>query len=69
MDLSHTGNVFLFGHIYYIDTGIKFWIIHPLLALLLGMLVWKTKSISHTMMLHSSINTFTDYLKFIPLFK
>jgi len=61
--------LFWFGHIYYIDTGVNFWIIHPLMALLLGMLVWKTKSITHTMMLHSCINTFADYLRFISLFK
>lgn len=61
--------LFWFGHIYYIDTGINFWIVHPLAALLLGMLVWKTKSITYTMIFHSCINTFSDYLRFIPLFK
>lgn len=61
--------LFWLGHIYYIDTGLNFWIIHPAVAIILGLLVWKTKSITHTMVLHSSINTLTDYLRFIPLFK
>lgn len=60
--------LFWFGHIYYIDTGINFWLIHPLLAMLLGLLVWKTKSITHTMVFHASVNTFADYLRFTPLF-
>jgi membrane protease YdiL (CAAX protease family) len=60
--------LFWVGHIYYIGTGINFWIIHPLLALLLGLIVWKSKSITHSMVVHSSINTFADYLRLIRLF-
>jgi len=58
--------LFWVGHIYYFNTGINFWIIHPLLAILLGLIVWKTKSITYSMILHSSVNTFTDYLRFTP---
>lgn len=60
--------LFWAGHIYYIGTGINFWIVHPLVALLLGLIVWKSKSITHSIVVHSSINTFADYLRFIRLF-
>lgn len=58
--------LFWVGHIYYIGTGINFWIIHPLLALLFGIVVWKFKSISHSMIFHTCVNTFTDYLRHVP---
>jgi membrane protease YdiL (CAAX protease family) len=58
--------LFWAGHIYYIGTDINFWIVHPLSAILLGLIVWKSKSITHSMVVHSSINTFTDYLRHIP---
>jgi membrane protease YdiL (CAAX protease family) len=57
--------LFWIGHIYYIGTGINFWVVHPLAALLLGLIVWKTKSVTHSMAVHSSINTFADYLRFV----
>ena len=60
--------LFWIGHIYYIGTGINFWLIHPLVALTLGLLVWKTKSITHTMVLHTCINAITDYLRVVPFF-
>jgi membrane protease YdiL (CAAX protease family) len=58
--------LFWAGHIYYIGTGVNFWIVHPLAALVLGLIVWKSKSITHSMVLHSSMNTFMDYLRFVP---
>ena len=58
--------LFWVGHIYYAGTGINFWIIHPLVALLLGIVVWKAKSISHSMALHACVNTFADYLRHLP---
>ncbi|MDL2234925.1 CPBP family intramembrane metalloprotease [Christensenellaceae bacterium OttesenSCG-928-L17] len=58
--------LFWLGHIYYIGTGINFWIVHPFTALLLGIVVWKTKSTAHSMTLHASINTFADYLRHVP---
>ena len=58
--------LFWAGHIYYIGTGINFWIVHPLFAIFIGLLVWKTRSITHTMIFHSCVNTFVDYLRFIP---
>lgn len=57
--------IFWMGHIYYVETGINFWIIHPLLAFLLGVVVWKMKSISYSMILHSSVNAFGDILRYI----
>jgi membrane protease YdiL (CAAX protease family) len=57
------GILFWLGHIYYFGTGVNFWVIHPFLAILLGLLVWKTKSITHSMIFHSSVNTFTAYLR------
>jgi membrane protease YdiL (CAAX protease family) len=60
--------LFWIGHIYYIGTGVNFWIVHPLLALLLGLIVWKSKSITHSMVVHSCLNTFSDYLRLIRLF-
>jgi membrane protease YdiL (CAAX protease family) len=61
--------LFWVGHIYYIGTGINFWVVQPLGALLLGLIVWKSKSITHSMIVHSSINTFADYLRYIPFLR
>jgi membrane protease YdiL (CAAX protease family) len=60
--------LFWIGHIYYIGTGINFWVVQPLAALLLGLVVLKSKSVTHSMVVHSSVNTFSDYLRFIRLF-
>jgi membrane protease YdiL (CAAX protease family) len=57
--------LFWIGHIYYIGTGINFWVVHPLAALLLGLIVWKSRSVTHSMIVHSSVNAFADYLRFV----
>lgn len=58
--------LFWAGHLYYIGSGVNFWIVHPLTSLALGLLVWRTRSITGTMALHASINTFADYLRHVP---
>lgn len=58
---------FWMGHIYYIGTGINFWLIHPIAALLFSVVAMKTKSVSYPMILHSCINAFTEVLRLVRL--
>ena len=51
------GGIFWFSHIYYINTGLNFWIIHPILAIMLGVIAYKTKSITNSMAFHGVCNT------------
>lgn len=51
------GGIFWFGHIYYINTGLNFWIIHPILAIMLGVIAYKTKSITNSMVFHGMVNS------------
>lgn len=50
--------LFSIGHIYYFrDAPISFWLIVPSGALVLGLLVWRTRSISATMAAHAAVNS------------
>lgn len=57
--------LFWFGHVYYINTGINFWIVHPIGALLIGIVAMKTKSISYAMLFHTCLNGFGQALQLI----
>ena len=49
--------LFVLGHIYYINTApISIWIIVPLGAIVLGGLVWRTKSLSSSLAAHATVN-------------
>lgn len=48
---------FWFAHIYYINTGLNFWIIHPIGAVMLGVVSFKSKTITNSMIFHSLINS------------
>lgn len=51
------GGIFWFGHLYYINTGLNFWIIHPIMAIMLGIIAYKAKSITNSMVFHGICNT------------
>lgn len=38
------GGIFWFAHIYYANTGINFWILHPVISIMLGILAYKGKA-------------------------
>lgn len=49
--------LFTFGHLYYVNEyPISFWIIIPVCALVLGGLVWRSKTISSSIAAHGIIN-------------
>ena len=49
--------LFMLGHIYYINTyPISFWLIVPTAALVLGALVWRSKTISSSLAAHATMN-------------
>lgn len=51
--------LFMLGHIFYIrELPISFWIIVPVGALVLGALVWRSKTISSSLAAHATMNTF-----------
>jgi hypothetical protein len=51
--------LFMLGHIYYItEAPFSFWLIVPFSALILGALVWRSKTISSSLAAHATINTF-----------
>jgi membrane protease YdiL (CAAX protease family) len=61
--------LFWLGHIYYINTGLNFWVIIPIGSLVLGLIVMKTKSIAYSMATHTFMNSFGDIFQhFIKLF-
>ncbi|MBN2005473.1 MAG: CPBP family intramembrane metalloprotease [Anaerolineae bacterium] len=50
--------LFMLGHIYYVNEfPISFWVIVPAGALVLGGLVWKSKTLSSSMAAHATMNT------------
>lgn len=51
--------LFWIAHINYIDRGYSFWIVVPMSALVLGLLVWKSRSITTSMITHSVLNAMT----------
>ncbi|WP_282433334.1 CPBP family intramembrane glutamic endopeptidase [Desulfosporosinus sp. FKA] len=53
--------LFVIGHIYYINKApLSFWIIVPLSGLVLGFLVWRTRTIATSMVAHGLINSVAD---------
>ena len=59
------GVIFWFSHIYYINTGVNFWIIHPLVAISLGLIVYLTKSITNSIIMHSLFNSMGNIMKYL----
>jgi membrane protease YdiL (CAAX protease family) len=56
--------LFWFGHIYYIDTGLNFWIFHPIAAFSLGLIIVKTKNIAYSLISHALINSIVQIFIF-----
>lgn len=56
------GGIFWLSHIYYINTGLNFWIIHPVVSILLGVVAYYGKSITNSMVLHGLLNTIGNVL-------
>lgn len=52
------------GHINYIDTGLNFWIWHPITAFLLGLIIVKTKNIAYSLGAHALVNTIVQIFIF-----
>ena len=53
--------LFWLGHIYYLGVlNYSFWIIVPVCALILGLLVWRSKSIGTSMIAHGLMNSVGD---------
>lgn len=50
--------LFWSGHIYYMDTGLNFWIWHPITAFLLGLIIVKTKDIAYSLGAHALYKVF-----------
>jgi membrane protease YdiL (CAAX protease family) len=49
--------LFTFSHIYYINTlPISFWIVVPVISLVLGYLVWRSRTIASSMAAHAMMN-------------
>lgn len=56
--LVFQAGLFMLGHIYYIyKFPISFWVIVPMVALISGVLVWRSKTISSSMATHAMMNT------------
>ncbi len=51
------GGIFWFSHIYYANTGLNFWVLHPIISIMLGILAYKGKSITNSMLFHGVGNT------------
>lgn len=50
--------LFMLGHIYYINVlPVSFWLLVPLAGLILGALVWRSKTISSSLAAHAIMNT------------
>jgi membrane protease YdiL (CAAX protease family) len=47
----------MLAHLYYINTyPISFWVIVPVCSLVLGCLVWRSRTIASSMVAHATIN-------------
>lgn len=51
------GGIFWLSHIYYANTGLNFWVLHPIISIMLGILAYKGKSITNSMLFHGVGNT------------
>lgn len=56
--------LFWFGHIYYMNTGLNFWIFHPIAAFSFGLIIIKTKNIAYSLISHALINTIVPIFMF-----
>jgi membrane protease YdiL (CAAX protease family) len=54
---------FWFSHYHYIGEPIKFWVYLPWVSLLLGVLVWRSKSISPSILVHFLYNVLMSLLR------
>jgi hypothetical protein len=64
--LLFQAGLFMVGHIYYIaEYPVSFWLIVPLGALVLGGLVWRSKTISSSLAAHAALNAFGRTIGFI----
>jgi membrane protease YdiL (CAAX protease family) len=58
--------LFMIGHIYYITKyPYSFWLIIPIGGLILGALVWRSKTISSSLAAHASMNAFGNTMAYI----
>ena len=61
--------LFWLGHIYYFGTlNYSFFILVPITALILGLIVWRSRSIGTSMIVHGLINSLGDVLAHYVLF-
>ena len=56
--------LFWFGHIYYMNTGLNFWIFHPIAAFSLGLIIIKTRNIAYSLISHALINSIVQIFIF-----
>ena len=55
--------MFIIGHVYFLETNpYVFWIVIPTGGFLMGIVVWKTRSIGHSMITHSLGNAFGNFI-------
>ena len=55
--------LFWVGHLYYLPTGLNFWLCIPLAALLLGLVRMRTGSVAYSMVLHTLLNSLLDLFR------
>ena len=61
--------LFWLAHLYYYNTGINFWVVIPIGSIVLGLVAWKTKNITYSMVTHAGMNTLGDLFQhFVRLF-
>jgi membrane protease YdiL (CAAX protease family) len=57
--------LFMIAHIYYIsEAPIMFWFVIPIYAIILGLLVWKSRTIASSLAAHSVMNAFGYFLDY-----
>jgi membrane protease YdiL (CAAX protease family) len=66
--LFFQAGLFLFGHIYYYGgMPISFWVVVPTGGIILGILAWKSRSITTSMTAHAFINAIAQVVTFYRL--
>jgi len=59
-------SLFTFSHIYYLNTyPISLWIVIPVIALVLGWLVWRSRTITSSMVAHGMMNAIGNILGYM----
>lgn len=57
--------LFMLGHSYYLATlPFSFWVVVPVAALLLGLIAWRSRSVSYSMVAHGILNGLGEFLRF-----